>query len=123
MHQIILVNLQDVKDLANGEAQPVLYFLSLGLIASGFLMALVALLSLFSASKENVFLVSIGVLFLTILFAAQLTLGFFSVSFHLRSHEDLREELVTRLKTVYNEPGGEYFSPALDYVQTKVHEC
>ena len=54
------------------------------------------------------------------LFAAQLTLGFFSISFHLRSHEDLREELVTRLRVIYNEPGGEFFSPALDYVQTKV---
>ena len=61
-----------------------------------------------------------GIVCLTVIFAAQLTLSFFSVSFHLRSHEDLREELVTKLTHLYNEPGGEFFTPALDYVQTRV---
>ena len=58
---------------------------------------------------------------LTLLFAAQLTLGFFGVTFHLRAQEDLREELVMKLQKNYNEVGGEYFSPALDYIQTKVN--
>ena len=120
LHQVILVNLQDIKDMMTSQAQPVLYFLSLALIGSGFLMALIGLLTLFSASKEHLGLISLSVVLCTLLFAAQLTLGFFSISFHLRSHEDLREELVTRLRIIYNEPGGEFFSPALDYVQTKV---
>ena len=55
------------------------------------------------------------------MFAAQVTLAFFAVSFHLRAHEDLREELLTRLQNQYNEVGGEFFSPALDFVQTKVN--
>jgi len=123
MHQVILVNLQDIKDMMTSQAQPVLYFLSLALIGSGFLMALIGLLTLFSASKEHLGLISLSVVLFTLLFAAQLTLGFFSISFHLRSHEDLREELVTRLRIIYNEPGGEFFSPALDYVQTKFKCC
>lgn len=45
------------------------------------------------------------------------------ISFHLRSHEDLREELLNRLKTYYNQPGGEFFSPALDFVQTMFKCC
>ena len=66
------------------------------------------------------FLIFQGVFILTILFASQLTLGFFGVTFHLRAQEDLRTELVMRLQKSYNEVGGEYFSPALDYIQTKV---
>ena len=61
-----------------------------------------------------------GVFILTILFASQLTLGFFGVTFHLRAQEDLRQELVLRLQKNYNVLGGEYFSPALDYIQTTV---
>ena len=61
-----------------------------------------------------------GIITLTVVFAAQVTLAFFAVSFHLRAHEDLREELLTRLQNQYNEIGGEFFSPALDFVQTKV---
>ena len=61
-----------------------------------------------------------GIIILTVVFAAQVTLAFFAVSFHLRAHEDLREELLTRLQNQYNEIGGEFFSPALDFVQTKV---
>ena len=49
-----------------------------------------------------------------------MTLGFFGVTFHLRSQEDLRQELVLRLQKNYNVLGGEYFSPALDYIQTTV---
>ena len=56
------------------------------------------------------------------IFAAQLTLAFFAVSFHLRSHEDLREELLARLVNFYNEPGGEFFTPALDFAQTRVRK-
>lgn len=56
------------------------------------------------------------------MFAAQVTLAFFAVSFHLRAHEDLREELLARLQNQYNEIGGEFFSPALDFVQTKVNK-
>ena len=48
--------------------------------------------------------------------------AFFAVSFHLRAHEDLREELLARLQNQYNEIGGEFFSPALDFVQTKVNK-
>ena len=73
--------------------------------------------------KSTCFFVSFffqGVFILTILFASQLTLGFFGVTFHLRAQEDLRTELVMRLQKNYNEVGGEYFSPALDYIQTKV---
>ena len=49
-----------------------------------------------------------------------MTLGFFGVTFHLRAQEDLRQELVLRLQKNYNVLGGEYFSPALDYIQTTV---
>ena len=59
MHQVILVNLQDVKDMAKSEAQPVLYYLSLALIGSGFLMALIGLFKLFSASREHLGLISL----------------------------------------------------------------
>lgn len=58
MQQLVLVNLQSVRD-GIGSAQPVLYFLSLALIGSGFLMALIALLNLFAASRENIYLVSL----------------------------------------------------------------
>merc|ERR1712176_540383 len=34
IHQLVLVNLQNVKDMAASDAQPVLYFLSLALIGS-----------------------------------------------------------------------------------------
>lgn len=53
MHQIILVNIRDVKDLALGEAQPMLYFLSLALIGSGFLMIIASLGNFMATSKEN----------------------------------------------------------------------
>ena len=74
----------------------------------------------FSWFLVKVFIFQEGILLLTIIFAAQVTLAFFAVSFHLRAHEDLREELLTRLQNQYNEIGGEFFSPALDFVQTKV---
>jgi hypothetical protein len=45
--------------MMTSQAQPVLYFLSLALIGSGFLMALIGLLTLFSASKEHLGLISL----------------------------------------------------------------
>ena len=122
MHQIILVNLGDIPDITSSQAQPVLYYLSLAIVGSGIGVALWSLFNFLSTSKEQVFLIVIGILFLTIVFAAQVTLAFFAVSFHLRAHEDLREELLARLQNQYNEIGGEFFSPALDFVQTKVNK-
>ena len=52
-------DLQNVKDMATSDAQPVLYFLSLALIGSGFLMALIGLFTLFSVSKEHLCLISL----------------------------------------------------------------
>ena len=59
MHQMVLVNVQDIKDMATSQAQPVLYFLSLSLIANGFLMAFLGFLYLFSGSKEKFFVISV----------------------------------------------------------------
>lgn len=123
MHQIILVNLGDIPDITSSQAQPVLYYLSLAIVGSGIVVALWSVFNFLSTSKEQVFLIVIGILFLTIVFAAQVTLAFFAVSFHLRAHEDLREELLARLQNQYNEIGGEFFSPALDFVQTKFQCC
>ena len=98
MHQIILVNLGDIPDITSSQAQPVLYYLSLAIVGSGIVVALWSLFNFLSTSKEQVFLIVVLILFLTIVFAAQVTLAFFAVSFHLRAHEDLREELLARLQ-------------------------
>lgn len=125
LHQLILLTLLDPEEMVSGKAdiQPMLYFLTLGLIGSGLFMSLVALWSLLAATKESKALIFINVFFMTLLLSSQLTLGFFGVTFHLRANEDLRHELVTRLQRYYNEPGGEYFSPALDYAQTRFQCC
>ena len=51
--------MSSIIDMMTSQAQPVLYFLSLALIGSGFLMALIGLLTLFSASKEHLGLISL----------------------------------------------------------------
>ena len=53
MHQIVLVNLKDIKDMAISEAQPMLYFLTLAIIGSGILMTLSSLWNFMASSKEN----------------------------------------------------------------------
>lgn len=53
MHQIVLVNLKDIKDMAISEAQPMLYFLTLAIVGSGILMTLSSLWNFFASSKEN----------------------------------------------------------------------
>jgi hypothetical protein len=58
MHQILLLNLMDASDVASQNAQPMLYFLNLGLIASGLFMAVVALCDLIAATKESQVLIS-----------------------------------------------------------------
>ena len=53
MHQIVLVNLKDIKDMAISEAQPMLYFLTLAIVGSGILMTLSSLWNFLASSKEN----------------------------------------------------------------------
>ena len=57
MHQIILVNLGDIPDISNSQAQPVLYYLSLAIVGSGIVVALWSLFNFLSTSKEQVFLI------------------------------------------------------------------
>ena len=65
MHQIVLVNLKDIKDMAISEAQPMLYFLTLAIVGSGILMTLSSLWNFFASSKENQCLIAMvsGVFF------------------------------------------------------------
>ena len=57
MHQIILVNLAEIHDIANSKAQPVLYYLSLAIVGSGIVVALWSLFNFLSTSKEQIFLI------------------------------------------------------------------
>ena len=69
MHQIVLVNLKDIKDMAISEAQPMLYFLTLAIVGSGILMTLSSLWNFLASSKENqcfIAMVSGGFLLVTI---------------------------------------------------------
>ena len=53
MHQIVLVNVKDIKEMAASEAQPMLYFLTLAIVGSGILMTLSSLWNFVASSKDN----------------------------------------------------------------------
>ncbi len=53
LHQLVMISLINPGDEVKPDLQPMMYFLSLGLIGSGLAMTLVALINLFSASKES----------------------------------------------------------------------
>ena len=53
MHQIVLVNTGNIKDMAMSEAQPMLYFLTLAIVGSGILMTLSSLWNFVASSKDN----------------------------------------------------------------------
>ena len=58
LHQLILLNVRDISDIEDSEAQPVLYYVSLALVGSGILMSFWSLFNFLSTSKEQIFLIA-----------------------------------------------------------------
>ena len=58
LHQLILLNVRDISDIEDSDAQPVLYYVSLALVGSGILMSFWSLFNFLSTSKEQLFLIA-----------------------------------------------------------------